>query len=336
MKYLRNTTNKAIKNISSRLKNSSFLNAARKGNTLGRHRLNVQIQTISSCNASCYFCPFQESWQKFNPGRMSDATYNKIIDELSVYKIGKFCPYLENEPLLDSKIFDRIEYGISMLDFDILELSTNASVLSSNKIENIVDVFERVPHEIRISFHGISQKTYNKIMGLDFEKCRENVLALAEKAQKYDLNIEIRGAGAARKNSESMPNWFGEDEYHKFWNTEFEKHGIKNKPKVKFFTYHDRAGQIARNEINFIDTVRSSLSGFYCTRFDQWVHYLYTGDLILCCMDYHRETVFGNINQQSLDEIYHSEKFTDLAKQCAGVATSPDSFICKKCVSPGG
>ena len=67
----------------------------------------MQIQTVSACNANCYFCPYVGSWHKQNPGKMEDDVFVKIVDQLAKYQIKKFCPYLENEPFLDKKLFDR-------------------------------------------------------------------------------------------------------------------------------------------------------------------------------------------------------------------------------------
>jgi MoaA/NifB/PqqE/SkfB family radical SAM enzyme len=304
-------------------------------NILGRYPLNVQIQTVSMCNATCYFCPYPESWQKQNPGTMSEEVYRKIIQEISHYKLGKFCPYFD-EPLLDPKIFDRIEYALPMLDFRILEISTNASLLKQDKIDDIVRLFSPVNNEIWVSFHGIDKETHKAIMGLDFDMCKANILVLIEKSQDYNLNVVIRGSGMARVQSDVKPCWFTKEQYISFWQAEFKKHGFKKLPRIDYFTYHDRAGEIQRNEINFSTICRPSLENFYCWRIDQWAHFLYTGELILCCMDYHHRTVFGDITKNSLNEIYASENYVNLAMQVIGRAKSPDDFICKRCVSPGG
>ena len=328
--------NLGIRKISSRSHYFDLVAAIENHSVLGRHHLNVQMQTVSACNASCYFCPYQESWHKQHPGRMNEAMYRKIIDEVSCFKIGKFCPYLENEPLLDSQILDRIEYALSKLNPTLIELSTNASILTKSKIDDIARLFSRVKHEIWISFHGIDKASFESIMGLDFDTCKHNVLSLVEKAQQSNLNIIIQGAGLPRVKKGKMPLWFNRKQYFHFWKTTFKEQGFKRLPNVRFFTYHDRAGQIRRNEINFAEIVRPNLEGFYCPRVDQWAHFLYNGELILCCMDYHRDTVFGNINKNTLKEIYMSKTFKTLALKTVGKVRSSEDFICKRCISPGG
>lgn len=302
---------------------------------IGRHLLNVQIQTVSLCNATCYFCPYPESLHKHNSGIMNEDVYKKIIDEISHYKLGKFCPYFD-EPLMDPKIFERIEYALPKLDFQVLELATNASLLSGSKLDDLVRIFSRVPNEIWVSFHGIDRETHFDIMGLEYDTCMANIHALIEKSQDHDLNIVIRGSGMARVQAKNKPFWFNKEQYATFWQEEFKKHGYRKLPKIDYFTYHDRAGEIHRNEINFSMICRPNLNNFYCWRIDQWAHFLYSGEIILCCMDYQHRTVFGDITKNTLEEIYCSKEYMHLAKRVLGEAPAPDDFICKRCVSPGG
>jgi hypothetical protein len=63
---------------------------------------------------------------------------------------------------------------------------------------------------------------------------------------------------------------------------------------------------------------------------------MYNGDIRLCCMDYHHEVVLPNINQMSLLDYYHSREYHDIVSKVSGRTESPDNFICKRCISPGG
>jgi len=267
---------------------------------------------------------------------MDDALYHRIIDAISRYKLAKFCPYLANEPLMDGKLFERIEHAISKLDFRLLELATNASLLDERKLDDLVRILPGVPHEISISFHGTDEQSYTSIMGLDYHRALANVLSLLEKAQDHDLNIVIRGAGAPKLPSERLTTWFSQEEFESFWSTQCETHGFAKRPRLDYFPYHDRAGTIRRNEVNFSEFIHRDLNNFYCLRADQCVHFLYTGELILCCMDYHRETRFGDIREQGLEEIFSDEPFRQLARRMTGTEESPPDFICKRCISPGG
>ena len=60
------------------------------------------------------------------------------------------------------------------------------------------------------------------------------------------------------------------------------------------------------------------------------------GEIIFCCDDYHRETVLGDLNQQTIMEFFRSEKYRDYRDMAMGLKDSPDDFICKRCMKPGG
>jgi intein/homing endonuclease len=64
--------------------------------------------------------------------------------------------------------------------------------------------------------------------------------------------------------------------------------------------------------------------------------YLATIYSIHNCMDYNREVVIGNLNNNTIQEIYNSKNWKHIYNQCTGKEKSPDDFICKRCSSPGG
>jgi len=304
---------------------------------IGRYPLNVQIQTISTCNGKCKFCPYQGSWHQKHPGKMDWPVYRKVIDNLRNYRIGKFCPYLENEPLLDTEIFEKIRYAIANLKPRSIELSTNLSVLSEDMLDEIGTIFPTIKHEIWVSFHGASKETYEEIMGLNFERSLNNVLKLVELSQKLDLKLVIRGAGSPITSHQNLKTWFGKKDYCAFWRKNLSD--FKKKPKIWVFTYHDRAGSkpLQNRKMSFNTIFRENLKGFYCVRFDRWLHFLYTGEPILCCMDYERKTAFNaSIQDHTVEELYGSSFFYELVKKGVGLTEAEENFICKRCASPGG
>lgn len=298
--------------------------------------MNVQIQTTSVCNGKCIMCPYLDSWHKDNPGVMTDEVYDRILRELKTIEIDKICMYLENEPLVDPKLIPRMQQFIREVPFRLMEISTNAALLSAQRSEQLSQVLANVPHQIWISFHGLDERTYNGIMGLDFNKSLAQVIRLLRLAETVPLNVIIRGSGEPQHESLRHEFAFSESDYRAFWAAKFAEHGISKPPKINYFRYHDRCGTIRRNSIRLQENIRDTLKGFYCPRVDSWLHFLYTGELCICCMDYHREEVFGDINKLSLKEIRESEAYTTMRDMAFGRKPSPTNFICKRCVSPNG
>jgi len=326
--FLESRSKKDVNIIKNKIKNDKPI--------IGEFPISIQIQTVSKCNGKCVFCPYVGSWQDLNSGTMDDTTFNKIIAELSDYKIDKFCAYFENEPLFDKKIFTRIEHAYKTLNPKSIELATNLSIYSDSIEKEFERVFTKIPHEIRISFHGINKDSYSEIMGLDFEKTLQNVHKLLRSAQDNNLNIKIRGAGVPRVQGK-LKNWFSEKDYLAFWDEQLKPYS--KKPNIKFFTYHDRAApkQLKDSGMVFDNIVREDLTDFYCCRFDKWLHFLYTGEPVLCCMDYNRETVFSkSIKHVSIKEMIDSDEFKLMISKAIGLIDSKKDFICKRCISPGG
>lgn len=302
---------------------------------IGSYPLNVQIQTTSACNGKCMFCPYIGSWHHKNPGIMDDSIFESIVRLLKRYKIQKLCPYLENEPLTDKKIFQRLDYMVKELKPMWVEFSSNLSLLTDEMLHQIKQLFPGIKHVFWISFHGIDKMTYEEIMGLDYERTMDNIKKLVELSQDLPVYLMINGSGESVI-KESLKCWFKEDEYYRFWEKQLQP--FKKKPTVRYFRYHDRAGQqqLKDKNLSFNTIFRPSLKDFYCNRFDRWVHFLYSGEPILCCMDYNRETVIGKITGTNNENIFQSEEFKQLISKGCGLTDSEEDFICKRCAYPIG
>ena len=266
---------------------------------------------------------------------MSHVVFERILDQLAPLKLQKICPYLENEPLLDPHIFERIQTIKNELCFDSIEISTNAMALDKNKAERLAALLSDINHEIWISFHGVDKRTYEGCMGLEFDSCLANILYLLNISDEKQLNIIIRGGGMPMENVPKHDFTFTQREFHDFWNRVFQENGIKTKPKLNYFRYHDRAGTIRRNDIRSPEIVRRDLRGFQCGRLKNWLHFLYTGELTICCMDYHREEVFADIGSQAMEAIL-AGPYRDLRDKVEGRVQTSDTFICKRCIYPEG
>jgi radical SAM protein with 4Fe4S-binding SPASM domain len=63
----------------------------------------------------------------------------------------------------------------------------------------------------------------------------------------------------------------------------------------------------------------------YRSRTNNWIHVNPNGDFFICCADFDFETVFGNINKQTLREIWYSqerqnaiqESYSDMCTKCS-------------------
>ncbi len=191
----------------------------------------VQIQTQSRCNADCVFCPYAESWHAAHPGVMDDALWHKILADLAPFRTdlsrGMVAPYLMNEPLLDPRIFDRIEDIYRAFPDTMVALSTNGAALTPRNTDRLLSalgVTSGHPRKAQlwISHHGVDADTVHQIMRLDHDRCLANIVHLLRRADGR-LRVLIRGSGQQR---DAAPRWFSADRTRAFWADIFAAHDI--------------------------------------------------------------------------------------------------------------
>jgi hypothetical protein len=69
----------------------------------------IQLQTINACQAACKMCPYPAFKDVFARGRMDDALFDKVTDEIARHpEVETFVPMLQNELFLDKHIFEKI------------------------------------------------------------------------------------------------------------------------------------------------------------------------------------------------------------------------------------
>lgn len=124
-----------------------------EGIQLGLQRIKfpkiIEFQTQTLCNGRCTICPYEQVKKIIPYFRMSDEKVNLLIKELAEHKedIERVVPYLNNEPFLDKRCISILR---RLKKNHFIELSTNASLLSKEVAETIVN--EKLVDDFRISF----------------------------------------------------------------------------------------------------------------------------------------------------------------------------------------
>lgn len=100
----------------------------------------IWIETVNFCNCDCPFCPIGLNMNKDKPEIMSDEMFYHIVRMIHEYDkdwSGTISPFGHGEPLLDPKIFDRINHIKERLPNSRILLSTNG-ILLPNRINELL------------------------------------------------------------------------------------------------------------------------------------------------------------------------------------------------------
>lgn len=159
----------------------------------------VSIETISACNNNCSFCPVSTINNKRPVFIMDDLVFRKIVKQLKgVNFIGSLCPQINNEPLLDGKIFERIRYIKQTLRDNVrISVETNGTLLTVSKIYR---VFEEGADRICINDYADRRREYllftrrirRILQGLDVNRIKREVsLEINHRLKKQILSDRL-------------------------------------------------------------------------------------------------------------------------------------------------
>lgn len=305
--------------------------------------LNLQLQTISRCNARCEMCPYPGSWHARNPGQMAEDCFEHMLGLVKGLPLGRICLYLENEPFLDRHLVDRLESVKRHLLFQRLDLSTNISPLTEATTRALVECLADTPHEVWVSWHGDTPEVYERVMGLDFDRSLRKLQTYLRVSGGRVRTVLRSSVGARHDRAEAIAE---KKRMEAFLSAQVRAAGIdlqSSAIRIETFTHHDRAGSVqlrlkgdGKPPQESQDARLGRLKP-YCDRILSWLHVLYDGSVILCCMDYQKETAPTNVMQHtSLESLFSDPGLSGLRAQALGQADSAKAFICRRCTSPGG
>jgi radical SAM protein with 4Fe4S-binding SPASM domain len=249
----------------------------------------IFIESFNVCNAKCIMCPYPTMSRKKEI--MSLELFEKIVKDAKQEQIEKVWLHFYNEPMMDPKFFQRIEI-IKKYNLKVAFYS-NASLMTQEISNKLIDLGV---DEIFFSVDGATKETYDKIrLGLNFETTRKNIIYLHQEKQKRKSVKPITAINfVIQKN-----NINEKDQLFDVW-----------KPYINkiHFGYIDNR----KDESNSID--KTPTKAFPCRRLWDGLQVTSSGKVALCCTDFDGKTVLGDLNTQTINEIWNSAKFTNIRR----------------------
>lgn len=250
------------------------------------------IESTSACNLRCEMCPRTSGNTLI--GNMDFEVFKKIVDEAKQYGARNFCLHLFGEPLLSPKIMEMINYIKEGNPNNSILLTTNGTLLNKEKAEALV---KHQLDKINISFVSPDKKTYFEKTGVDkLEEVEKNIERLIDIKNKKNSNkplIFVRMI--VEKETENQTKQF-----LKRW---------KNKKVIaELRDMHNYGGNIKKTH------VKKAKKRYPC--YHLWlspaIHW--NGDFSICCNDYTRKLVLGNVKNQTIHKMWIGPKIQHYRK----------------------
>lgn len=274
----------------------------------------LEIQTVSYCNAHCTICPYGDVFRQLPSGLMSMELFTKIIDQVPVPWGMRIIPYLNSEPFLDPLLIDRLHYINKRLPGSEIEISTNVSMLDETMQSRLVGIELK---ELRLSVFGFTPETHKRAMPLlNWGVVKANLDRLA-------TNQELRQSiGQLSMIVVNYPDLLPED--LELSEAFCRDHFIK----LERWGFLDRSQNVVQytNGVN-----RESVRGCSQNRPLDRMHISHVGQVMLCCQDWKRQHLLGDLTTHTIQEVWDSPDYQDMRRRIyrEGVE-APD--VCKHCV----
>ncbi|SBW10163.1 Radical SAM domain protein [uncultured delta proteobacterium] len=256
----------------------------------------VEFQTLSTCNATCIFCPHSQSPKEIPHGRMDDSLIHKIIDECAKHMVGRISPYLTNEPLMDKRMPDILREIKKKCVFPVkTKINTNAGLLTEDVAKKLI---EAKLDQLWISVNGYSEETYRESMGLDFSRTMTNINTFLDMKKTMGAKrpkvivTTIRTKLVENELEKAREYWAARD-------VDFRIHSLDN-----------RSGEEAASALR--PEARKPAPKRNCDLFLKQAYIVENGDMIICCHDWRQTVKVGNVAKTSISEVWNSDYFKGL------------------------
>lgn len=301
------------------------IHSAKKGNLDSmvplKTPISCHIDVSSLCNYKCSFC-FQADTAGMKAvglkrGFMPVDMFKKIVDQMKEFpeRVKKLKIGNHGEPTMHPSLPEMIAYARKSQTAEIIEMFTNGSKLTPELNNQIV---EAGLQRVNVSLEGLSDERYLKVAGVkqDFQQIIEGVKDLFQKkeAANSDLIIYVKVADQTHELKGDKQEIFhlSSDEQKYFYDT-FGPHCDEIFIE-KIVPQWPETQEDKQNDVN--------QTGMYGQKIENWkevcpfvfmyLHFNCDGTVSPCTLDWPRKVVIGNVNDQTVKEIWQGQQLREL------------------------
>jgi radical SAM protein with 4Fe4S-binding SPASM domain len=265
------------------------------------------VETTAKCNIYCPMCPRETHKQPKED--MDDVIFRRLVQDAAGSAEHMMLIGL-GEPLLDPKIYERIEYCDTHGIFTLL--STNGTLLDEKASERLLA--SPLEH-VTLSFDGSTKESFEFYRkGARFEKVRDNFVRFARMKKERGAKVQIVVQMVRMER-----NWNEVDDFARFWQS------VPGVDQVR----------IKADETNLMRPT----AGHAAAEWKHPCHYLWrgpmyvkhSGDVYPCCQSYMLDGApVGNIGRQSLGEIWNGAPMQHM-REAHVTGRAGDLEVCSRC-----
>jgi radical SAM protein with 4Fe4S-binding SPASM domain len=278
------------------------------------------VEPTNLCDMRCQFCPTgDKNLKKMRPnGSMSWETYCKIITDIEEFgkKLKRINFYKDGESLLNKDFCEMVKLAKKKGISESLWLKTNGLLLNPELNQRLIDSGLDM---IGISVAHITKEGYKRIsdVDIDYVRFKENIRDLYNRRKDCKIYIKIADTGLSQLEKDLFYNDFGNvSDYVAIEGL----HGW-SMSDVKDFTMMTESKTF--DGIPFTQKVVCPWP-FYELAIN------WNGSVSLCNEDWVHGTIVGDINKETLKEIWLGKRLYEMQKMMLEGRRS-ENKVCNNC-----
>lgn len=295
-----------------------FKNALANKETPAAFPFIVDVELTNQCNLQCLFCGQQT--MKRQKGFMEEKIFQKVADECALHKTPiRLIRW--GEPFLHPQITNFIEYaknkGLAV------HVTTNGQIISEEQMKAII---EAKLDSLIFSFQG-ADKTEYEIMrnNKQYDILKKNILRMVElrgDSEKPFIHISCTMTDETKEQI---------DKFVQDWGSVADSVGVGktnlSRLSLEQIKSLDNLGKLL--EVKNRETVKKIYTP--CSEVYQKLSVDWNGDVSCCCMDFDDYLTVGNINENSLEEIWNNSEKLKLFRRMLDKNMHKSLTFCSTC-----
>lgn len=256
----------------------------------------ILIENTNCCNAQCGMCPRDTLTRK--RGFMEFGLFEKIMKELSgATRKPSIHLHGFGEPLLDTLLPERIKLA-KACGIKHTYIVTNASLLFPETSRSLIDTGLDT---LKISFYGTDEESYNGTMRrLDFKVALQNIkdfMRVRKELKKSNPKLILQYLPQETNGARTK-------EFQSLWRSLPDKNGgdCLNVSSLDNFGGGKSYNIVGEKIVSVCFYPWSALS------------VLWDGKAVTCCVDYNGVQGVGDVNIQSIREIWNGPELSTIRK----------------------
>lgn len=245
--------------------------------------MQLQLEVSSVCNAACVFCPYPT--MKRAHGTMSMDLFRKIIDEATTLPLVDHITLTGlGEPLLDRFLIERITYIRSKMPAVLIDLYTNGTFLRPTMVDALHAAGLSV---LYVSLNAVTRDKRLQVMQLDdFDQV---VAGIEYALTKPGWKVIVKGIV-----SKDLMEQGDNEDFLTRWRGPFSAGG-----NAFLHLEGNWAGAMWPMRLKPSEPCQRALGQLMV---------LQDGRMSLCCFDSEGECILGDLNTQSIRDVFNGEK----------------------------